>query len=92
MSFNICLDGGMILLTPTIEKMIFLSSTCAIFCCVCCSCLAQGLMSPAYYPAFLQGLAHCVFENFCRLPPIIDSIREIESCLGDLLCFMCISQ
>ena len=31
MSFNICLDGGMILLTPTIEKMIFLSSGCAIF-------------------------------------------------------------
>ena len=30
MSFRICLDGGMILLTPTIEKMIFLSSTCAI--------------------------------------------------------------
>ena len=33
MSFNICLDGGMILLTPTIEKMIFLSSVCAIFSC-----------------------------------------------------------
>jgi hypothetical protein len=35
MSFRICLDGGMILLTPTIEKMIFLSSTCAIYYCVC---------------------------------------------------------
>ena len=31
MSFRICLDGGMILLTPTIEKMIFLSSGCAIY-------------------------------------------------------------
>ena len=30
MSFRICLEGGMILLTPTIEKMIFLSSGCAI--------------------------------------------------------------
>ena len=30
MSFRICLEGGMILLTPTIEKMIFLSSVWAI--------------------------------------------------------------
>ena len=35
MSFRICRDGGMILLTPTIEKMIFLSSGCAIFVCFC---------------------------------------------------------
>ena len=57
MSFRICLDGGMILLTPTIEKMIFLSSGCAIL------VVSYQLFS---YQLMFLGLISVVIIFLCR--------------------------
>ena len=86
MSFRICLDGGMTLLTPTIENMIFLSSVCCAMYlnCLVFKCLLKGKLMNSFF--------HSLFHDLRGFAPIIHAVREVETGLGDLFCLAVVGQ